>query len=151
MVSNTHVFSVTVINDARIGYSRHNGSFEVAGMDEGFEFARQNNIAVYPFPALMFPNIVFSPSGLTSGSQTFTALGSGSPNLNIENNFHFSDDLSMRKGSHSFKLGGDLRRPASMFCSAADRQSSGPYLVRHPMIRIQAIRSPISSWAIQRK
>lgn len=141
VVSNTHVFSVNVVNDARVGYSRHNGSFEVAGIEEGFEFARQNNIAVYPFPALMFPNIVFSPSGLTSGSQTFTALGSGGPNLNIENNFHFSDDLSLRRGSHSFKLGGDLRRRrfdvlfgggqtvfGSIFSSSSDDPGSG-----HPL------------------
>src|SRR4029079_2138279 len=67
-VNYTRVFSTNVVNEARIGYSRHNGSFEVADIDEGLSFAQQNNIAVYPFPILMFPNIVFSPSGLTSGS-----------------------------------------------------------------------------------
>ena len=58
----------------------------------------------------MFPNFVFSPSGLTSGSQSFTSLGSGGPNLNIENTFQVSDNLTWNKGSHSFKMGADVRR-----------------------------------------
>ena len=104
------VFSANVVNEARIGYSRHNGSFEVADIDEGLSFAQQNNIAVYPFPILMFPNIVFSPSGLTSGSTSFTSLGSGGPNLNIENNYQISDDLTWRRVGHTFKMGVDARR-----------------------------------------
>src|SRR5215468_1170204 len=100
-VNDTSVFSANVVNEVRIGYSRHNGSFEVAGIDEGLKFARQNNIAVYPFPIQMFPNIVFSPSGLTSGSTSFTSLGSGGPNLNIENNYQVSDDLTWRRASHT--------------------------------------------------
>src|SRR5260370_14281415 len=58
----------------------------------------------------MFPNIVFWPSGLTSGSMQFTGLGSGGPNLNIENTFHSSDNLTWTRGRHSFKMGGDVRR-----------------------------------------
>lgn len=110
MLSDTHVFSPNVVNEVRGGYTRHNGSFEVAGISEGLDFALKNGIAVYPFPILMFPNIVFSPSGLTSGQNTFTALGSGGPNLNIENTFQISDNLTWNKGAHSIKMGADLRR-----------------------------------------
>jgi hypothetical protein len=110
IVNDTHVFSPTVVNEARAGYSRHNGSFEVAGISDSLDFANKNKIAVYPFPVLMFPNIVFSPSGLTSGSLTFTSLGSGGPNLNIENNFQASDNLTWNHGSHSFKMGAEVRR-----------------------------------------
>ena len=110
ILNDTHVFSPSVVNEARAGYSRHNGSFEVAGISEGLDFANKNGIAVYPFPVLLFPNIVFSPSGLTSGSQTFTGLGSGGPNLNIENNFQASDNLTWNRGSHSFKIGAEVRR-----------------------------------------
>src|SRR5262245_39561023 len=38
-ISDTHVFSATVVNEARIGYSRHNGSFELIGEEEGLDFA----------------------------------------------------------------------------------------------------------------
>lgn len=110
ILDDTQVFSPNVVNEMRAGYTRHNGSFEVAGTQEGLDFANKNGIAVYPFPVLAFPNIVFSPSGLASGSQSFTALGSGGPNLNIENTFQVSDNLTWNKGSHSFKMGADLRR-----------------------------------------
>ncbi len=110
ILDDTHVFSPNIVNEARVGYTRHNGSFEVAGVSEGLDFANKNGIATYPFPVLAFPNIVFSPSGLASGSQSFTALGSGGPNLNVENTFQVSDNLTWNKGSHSFKMGADLRR-----------------------------------------
>lgn len=110
ILDDTHVFSPNIVNEARGGYTRHNGSFELAGVGEGLDFANKNGIAVYPFPVLMFPNIVFSPSGLASGSMSFTSLGSGGPNLNIENTFQVSDNLTWNKGSHSFKIGADLRR-----------------------------------------
>lgn len=110
IIDDTHVFSPNVVNEARAGYTRHNGSFEVAGISDGVDFANKNKIAIYPFPVLMFPNIVFSPSGLTSGSNSFTALGSGGPNLNIENTFQVSDNLTWTRGSHSFKMGADFRR-----------------------------------------
>lgn len=110
ILDDTHVFSPNVVNEARAGYTRHNGSFEVAGTAEGLDFANKNGIAVYPFPILAFPNIVFSPSGLASGSTSFTGLGSGGPNLNVENTFQVSDNLTWNRGSHSLKMGADLRR-----------------------------------------
>jgi hypothetical protein len=110
IVDDTHVFSPNVVNEARVGYSRHNGSIETSGAAEGADFATKNGIALYPFPVQLFPTITLSPSGLTSGSQTFTSLGGGAPNLNIENVFQFSDNLTWNRGAHSFKMGGDLRR-----------------------------------------
>jgi Carboxypeptidase regulatory-like domain/TonB dependent receptor-like, beta-barrel len=110
ILDDTYVFSANVVNEARAGYTRHNGSLEVSDLAQGLQFANQNGIAVYPFPVQMFPNIVFSPSGLTSGSQSFTGLGPSGPNLNVENIFQGSDDLTWNKGSHVFKMGGDVRR-----------------------------------------
>ena len=110
IIDDTHVFSPNVVNEARIGYSRHNGSVESLGIADGVEFATRNGIALYPFPVQLFPTITLSPSGLTSGSQSFTSLGGGSPNLNIENTFQFSDNLTWNRGAHAFKMGGDVRR-----------------------------------------
>jgi hypothetical protein len=155
------VFSSNVVNETRIGYSRHNGSFEVVDIDEGLRFAEQNNIAVYPFPIRMFPNIVFSPSGLTSGSTSFTSLGSGGPNLNIENNYQISNDLTARRVSHTFKMGADLRRRqfdvnfgggqtvfGSIFSSSSDDPGSGnplaDFLLGYPS---QVTGSQLLDWA----
>ena len=62
----------------------------------------------------------------------------GGPNLNIENLFEGADDLSWIKGSHSFKMGADVRRDrfdavnggpqtvfGSIFSSSSDSPNSG--------------------------
>ena len=163
-INDTHVFSANIVNEARIGYSRHNGSFKVAGIDDGLKFAEQNNIAVYPFPIRMFPNIVFSPSGLTSGSNTFTALGSGGPNLNIENTYQISDDLTWRHVNHVFKMGADYRRRqfdvnfgggqtvfGSIFSASSDDAGSGnplaDFLLGYPS---QVTGTQLLDWARMR-
>ncbi len=160
-INDTHVFSTNVVNEFRIGYSRHNGSFVVRDMEEGLKFAESNNIAVYPFPIRMFPNIVFSPSGLTSGSNTFTPIGSGGPNLNIENNYQMSDDLTRRLASHTLKMGADLRRRqfdvnygggqtvfGSIFSASGDDAGSGnplaDFLLGYPS---QVTGSQLLDWA----
>lgn len=111
VLNDVQIFSPTLINEARFGYTRHNGSQVVIDADPSVAFAKQNGIAVYPFPAQTFPQIIFSYSGSsTGGSQQFTNLGSGGPNLNIENLFEGADDLSWVKGKHSMKMGADVRR-----------------------------------------
>jgi len=139
VLNEVHLFTPTLVNEVRFGYTRHNGSQVVLGADEGVAFANQNGIAVYPFPAQTFPQIQFSYAGSsTGGSQQFRSLGSGGPNLNIENLFEGADDLSWIKGNHSFKMGADVRRDrfdtvygggstvfGSFFSSSSDVPNSG--------------------------
>ncbi len=111
VLNEIHLFTPTLVNEARFGYTRHNGSQEVLDAQNGVNFANQNGVALYPFPVQTFPQILFSYSGSsTGGSQQFNALGSGGPNLNIENLFEGADDLSWIKGNHSLKMGADIRR-----------------------------------------
>lgn len=111
VLNEVHLFTPTLINEARFGYTRHNGSLVVLNAQDGVDFANKNGIALYPFPVQTFPQLLFSYSGSsTGGSQQFSALGSGGPNLNVENLFEGADDLSWIKGNHSFKLGADVRR-----------------------------------------
>jgi hypothetical protein len=161
IVDDTHVFSPNVVNEARVGYSRHNGSIESRGISEGVEFANKNGIALYPFAVQLFPTITLSPSGLTSGSQSFTSLGGGAPNLNIENTFQFSDNLTWNKGSHAFKMGADLRRRrfddifgggetvfGSIFSSSANDAGSGSPLADFLMgFPAQLTGTQLPDWA----
>ena len=111
ILNDIHIFTPTLINEARFGYTRHNGSILVIGTDQGVSFANQNGIALYPFPVQTFPQILFSYSGSsTGGSQEFTSLGPGGPNLNIQNLFEGADDLSWIRGNHALKMGVDVRR-----------------------------------------
>ncbi len=67
VLNDVHIFTPALVNEARFGYTRHNGSQVVLNADEGVAFARQNGIAVYPFPAQTFPQIQFSYSGSSTG------------------------------------------------------------------------------------
>ena len=136
-VSDTHVFSPAIINEVRAGYTRQNGSFAGLG-PSGADFARQNNIALFPFPVQSFPSIAFNFSGAINTQAQFAGLGGGDPNFNIENTFQLSDNLSITKGAHTFKTGVDARNYrydvirgggqlifGSIFSSSSDTAGSG--------------------------
>jgi hypothetical protein len=137
-LSETHVFSPNVVNEFRAGYARHNGSSVPNGTDAGIDFALKNKISMFPFPLLAFPGIQFAFSGQISSTAQFSAIGGGNPDLAIENTFQYADNLSVTRGNHTFKMGGDFRRYrfddingggtlifGSIFSSSSDSPGSG--------------------------
>ena len=108
-ISDVHIFTPTLINEFRFGYVRHNGSLFGTGQD-GVSFAQSHNVALFPAPLLGFPSIAFNYSGQLSGSSEFSGWGGGDPNLNVENRFQWSDNVSWTKGAHALKFGADIRR-----------------------------------------
>ena len=109
VLSDVHIFTPTLVNEFRFGYVRHNGSLFGTGQN-GEAFAQQHNIAMFPAPILGFPSIAFNYSGQLSGTAEFSGWGGGDPNLNVENRFQWSDNLSWTRGKHTLKFGADLRR-----------------------------------------
>ncbi len=109
VISDIHIFSAALVNEFRFGYVRHNGSINGTGQD-GAAFAQKNNMALFPAPVLGFPNIAFNYSGQLSGTSQFSSWGGGDPNLNVENRFQWSDNVSWIRGRHAFKFGADVRR-----------------------------------------
>jgi hypothetical protein len=140
VLNDTHVFSPAVVNEFRFGYSRHNDG-QIGVAPQGVDFARQNRLALFPFPVAGFPGILFNFSGTISGATQFTGWGGGGSNINIENTFQWADNLNITKGNHTLKIGGDIRRYryevvkgspffgeyifGSVFSSSSDRQGSG--------------------------
>jgi hypothetical protein len=109
VLSDIHIFTPNLVNEFRFGYVRHNGSIFGSGQD-GFAFAQQHGLALFPAPILGFPSIAFNYSGQLSGTSEFSGWGGGDPNLNIENRFQWADNLSWNHGKHSVKTGADIRR-----------------------------------------
>ncbi|PYS54722.1 MAG: hypothetical protein DMG13_07125 [Acidobacteria bacterium] len=140
VLSDTHIFTPTAVNEFRFGYVRHNGSI-LGDAPLGVEFAEKNRVALFPFPERGFPSIAFNFSGAISGSQQFTSWGGGSSNLNIENRFHWADNINITRGNHTLKTGADVRRTrfetlkgspffgefvfGSIFTSSSDSPGSG--------------------------
>ncbi len=154
VLNDTYVFSSTVVNEFRAGYTRHNGSRLVNQVGEGAKFAVDNKVALFPFPVTGFPSIAFNFSGQSTGSTQFDGFGGGSSDLNYENRFHFADTISVNRGKHGMKMGADIRRNrfdtlrgspffgqfifGSIFSSSSDTPGSGApfadYLMGFPSL-----------------
>jgi len=102
-VSETHLFSPTLVNDFRFG------------------FVRINNSAINVNPVTVSdvtPNIDRPTNNLTHSIYKFTLLSSGfqfgpTPQANqtqVQNNYNFVETMSWVRGRHSFRFGGELTR-----------------------------------------
>ncbi len=137
-LSDVHLFSTAVVNELRLGYGRYNPSSVGTG-PQGVGFADAQNIALFPFPDRGFPSINFAFAGIQQGSTEFTGFGGSASSLMVENRFQVADDLSITRGSHTLKLGTDIRRTredtlsggygteyyGSFFSSSSDKPASG--------------------------
>jgi hypothetical protein len=164
VISEIHIFTPALVNEFRFGYVRHNGSAP-GNTGAGRQFATANNIASVPSPQPGFPGISFIYAGTVSGSAEFSGWGGGNPDLQIENRFQWTDNLSWTHGRHAFKTGVDLRREqfdtlvgnvgafvfASTFTSSSNAPGSGlPYadfLFGYPT---SVSGTPMLNWGNQR-
>ena len=109
VLNDVHIFSPNVINEARFGVTRYNGS-TIGDGREAADFAKKVGLSLFPFPVQGFPTMTFSPTGQISGQQLYSQFGGGSTNLNVETVFHAVDNVTVIRGNHAFKMGGDFRR-----------------------------------------
>ncbi len=107
-LSDTHIFSPTVVNEFRFGYNRSNSSEVALRADEGTAFAAKNGLQ--SGPVIGFPSVSFQFSGESFGQSQFSGFGAASSTLNFENSFQWADHVSIIRGNHALKTGGEARR-----------------------------------------
>lgn len=132
-MGDTHVFSPTVVNDARFGVNRVNIGIFNTGVNGTGGF--NPNISA----ALGAPNINISPNttgivlvgivdNLTGTDRATEFTGDGGPFYFVSNNFNFADAVTVVKGNSSYKFGGDLRvRQTSSFDGGRNNGTKGNY------------------------
>jgi len=99
-LSETHIFSPTVSNTARLSFSRTNFSaFRVPG--DPLPAGIPSLIAGLPFGS-------FSISGLTGVG--FGGLSGPPPNLHLQNIYSFADDVYWQRGKHQLRFGTLINR-----------------------------------------
>jgi len=102
-LSETHLFSSTVVNEFRVGYNRINA--------HRFQLNSNENISQQlEFPGVPFgpnngglPNITFSDGTVGIGSYTYL------PSIEKQNSFVLTDNLTWIRGRHSVKFGTEVR------------------------------------------
>ena len=96
-VEETHVFSSSVVNNVRFGYSRTNGLVGQP-VDALLPIAADTTLGVVPNR----PAPILGVSGLATAQGS---LGSQTRNNHTQNSYQFYDDAFITKGSHALKLG----------------------------------------------
>lgn len=132
-LGNTHVFSPTVVNDARFGYTRVQIGIFNTGVNGtgGFSANVSANLGA--------PNINLGPGSsgivlvgivdeLTGTDRATEFTGDGGPFYFLSNNFHIADAVTVIKGNSTFKFGGDYRvRQNSNFDGGRNNGTKGNY------------------------
>ncbi|HKS09974.1 MAG TPA: TonB-dependent receptor [Pyrinomonadaceae bacterium] len=132
-MGDTHIFSPTVVNDARFGVTRVQIGIFNTGVNGTGGFSPTVSAQ------LGAPNINISPntSGivlvgivdeLTGTDRATEFTGDGGPFYFLSNNFHVADALTVIKGNSTFKFGGDYRvRQNSNYDGGRNNGTKGNY------------------------
>lgn len=106
MLSNTRVLKPTIVNEFRFGYNRF---YNTNTQENAFGRNVVGEIGGLPGIATPEPVIYGAPSiGITG----FSGFGDTSlaPNITRNHTFQWIDNLSISKGRHSIRFGGEFRR-----------------------------------------
>jgi len=132
-LGDTHVFSPTVVNDARFGYTRVQIGIFNTGVNGtgGFSPTVSANLGA--------PNINLGPNSsgivlvgivdeLTGTDRATEFTGDGGPFYFLSNNFHVADAVTVVKGNSTYKFGGDYRvRQNSNYDGGRNNGTKGNY------------------------
>jgi len=99
-LNETHIFSPTVVNEARLGFNRIHITFTPNAQLNPVDFSINNGITT----AIGLPQMAVGGIGLNFGGPSGFPQGRGDATA------AFSDTLSWQRGRHGLKFGGEVRR-----------------------------------------
>jgi hypothetical protein len=113
-LGDTHIFSPTVVNEARAGYSRFEiGIFNTGqGGAQGFSSTIAQDLGI---PGVNVCGVTCSGSillgviGSDADRGDLEFIGDGSPFFFLSNNYYFGDTLTVVRGNQTLRFGGELR------------------------------------------
>ena len=109
-LSDVHVFSPTVVNEFRAGFFRNTNNSEATSYFTNAEFGIQNPLAAN-VPDLSQINVAAGTGATAVGDPIrFGSLADGIRIFDVQNTFTYADTLSITKGKHSLRVGGEFRR-----------------------------------------
>lgn len=113
-MGDTHVFSPSVVNDARFGVTRVQIGIFNTGVNGTGGFNPNISAALGARNINLGPNssgivLVGIVDNLTGTDRATEFTGDGGPFYFLSNNFNFADAVTVVKGNSSYKFGGDFR------------------------------------------
>lgn len=120
MISNTRIFSGALVNEARVSWNQFNN--DLVGY-----FANQRDIQA----DLKIPGL-FSSSPLAFGVPAIglgggiNSFGGVTPWVTRNNSFQFMDNVSIVRGRHSLRVGGEIRR--DRYNQFGNQKATGEFL-----------------------
>lgn len=102
-IEETHVFSPTLVNVARVGYNRSNIFETISGVGRE-NYAQEFGLtALQPAPNQWAPPIVYLSSHTSLGNAT-------APDGAIQNLYQYADEVNWVRGHHTIVMGAELDR-----------------------------------------
>jgi hypothetical protein len=113
VASYTRVFTPSIVNEFRGGFTRI--AYDSFNQDLSGLFGSGNSLVGIPYPQSIpgFSQQSFSQSSNSTGAGTIGTTASG--NVAIDNHFTYGDNLTMQRGRHIFKFGGQFLRVQNNF------------------------------------
>ena len=109
-ISDVHIFSPTMLNEARFGWTQINIGIFNCGVD-GACGINPNYSADIGIPNVNRGSLLTTGGMLTGGFGTgeFEFSGDGGPFIVNQNNFYYADSMTIVKGQHTVKFGVEFR------------------------------------------
>src|SRR5436853_2021173 len=113
-ISATHIFSPSVLNTFRVGFSRRNDHLFYNYTQGGDQFPNAPGLDPRLSPVKGVPMGLYSIPGINfyAGSAGGTSIGPSlsGPAVFVDNTFDYDDSVMINKGRHAIALGGDFKR-----------------------------------------
>ena len=109
-LTDVHIFSPTLINEFRAGFFRNRNNSEARAYHTNEQFGIVSPVAG-EVPDLSQINIGAGSGATSLGDPIrFGSLADATRIFDVQNTFSFADTLSLTRGNHSLRIGGELRR-----------------------------------------
>jgi Carboxypeptidase regulatory-like domain/TonB-dependent Receptor Plug Domain len=121
-----HTFSPSIVNEARIGFTRIRWNQGVPTDPTGFFGLNGDSLVGIPFGVQQYPGFAYQNiSDLTNNAGGFGTPAA--PQIYVDNTFTYGDNLTIQKGKHLLSIGAQALRYQQQFLNSANFGSLGTF------------------------
>lgn len=124
-----HTFSPSIVNEARVGFTRIRWNQGVPTDPTGFFGLNGDNLVGIPFGAQQYPGFAFqNVNGLTNAGKGGGFGTPAAPQIYVDNTFTYGDNLTIQRGKHLFSIGAQALRYQEQYLNSANFGSLGSFV-----------------------